>query len=172
MDWLEKTKCNRDECLRKYMSENGDISQWCGVIGDPVGEIKINSKECPLRCVKYFCYQTGKIVKKHKYVHWISTEKINESYRKLYNVPRDIKFSGLSKDGNDKSKKEWDFSAKHENTKNIVCPHCDYEIKDWYEYIGNNEDNIVVDCPDCDKGFNVKVEYSVSFTTSIEIDED
>lgn len=171
MDWLEKTRCNRDECLRKFKADDGEISSWCGVIGDEVKDIKINSKECPLRCTKYFCYQTRKIVKKHKHVYWVDKDKFDDNYRKLYNIPKDIKFSGLSKDGNVKGKKEWDFSCKHENTSNIVCPHCDYEIEDWYEYVNDGDTDIDIECHNCNEEFNVQVEYSVSFTTSVKKDD-
>ena len=157
-------KCNVDKCLRKYKSPNTGISPWCGVVGDKLDIIQPNTKKCPLYCDKFFCYETGKIIKKHDDTYWVNDDLMEDSYKELYKIKaKDVKFSGLSKAGNEKQKHEYN----HSNTSHIICPYCDYEIYDVWDYIDSSYDDYKnIDCPECEKEFEVSIHREVTFSTN------
>ena len=163
---LADTECNVDKCLRKYKnSSTGEISRWCGVVSDKALEkIQPNNKKCPLYCDKFFCYQTEKITRKHENVYWISDEPMSDDYRKTYEIKaKDVKFSGLSKEGEEIR----DNIYRHSNTKNIICPYCDHEINDVWECIDSSyNDYENIECPECEREFEVSIHREVTFSTS------
>ena len=169
MSRFDDTRCNIDKCLRKYKGGDGNISAWCGVVGkEALASIKPCSKDCPLYCDKFFCFQTRKIVKNHENTYWISNELMDDNYRDLYEINAlDVKFSGLSKDGNADLDKQREFEDKHHGTQNIVCPYCDYEIDDVWDYITNEySDNVDAQCPECDREFQATIHREITFSTS------
>jgi hypothetical protein len=51
----------------------------------------------------------------------------------------------------------------------IVCPHCDFEDKDWHEYVDPTvmDDEFTLDCSACEKPLHVIMETTVTFTTEL-----
>lgn len=158
-------ECNIDKCLRKYKDSNtGEISKWCGVTTQNEDVVTPNTKKCPLYCDKFFCYKTEKIIKGHDEKYWISDEEMDDEYKRIYKIKaKDVKFSGLSIIGN----KEQQHEYKHINQENIVCPYCDYNIEDVWNYIENSyNDYENIECPECEKEFEVSIHREVTFSTS------
>ena len=158
-------ECNVDKCLRKYKnSETGEISKWCGVTTKDEDVVAPNTKNCPLYCDKFFCYKTEKIIKGHDEKYWISDDEMNDDYRKTYNIKaRDVKFSGLSKTGNEIQYNE----LRYLNQETIVCPYCDYKIEDVWDYIDSSySDYENVECPECEKEFEVSIHREITFSTN------
>jgi len=160
-------ECNVNECFRKYKdTKTGEISRWCGVFGDAINMITPNSKECSLYCDKFFCYRTRQIIEDHDEKYWISDEEMDEDYRRIYEIEdKDVKFSGLSKAGNEDQERE----RKYCNQDNIVCPYCDYEIEDVWDCIRDNgcddDDCGVIECEQCEKEFEVTIHKEITFST-------
>lgn len=48
-------------------------------------------------------------------------------------------------------------------TDEIICPHCAYEFDCSYEL--HDQDGGEVECPECNKSFELSVDYSVTYTT-------
>lgn len=169
MSRLDDTRCDIDKCLRKYKDADGDISKWCGVVGkEALALIKPCSKDCPLYCDKFFCFQTKGIVRKHENTYWISNELMDDNYKDLYEITApDVKFSGLSKDGNTNLSKQREFEDKHHGTHNIVCPYCDHEIDDVWDYIDSGYDDYAdVECPQCGREFQATIHREITFSTN------
>lgn len=170
MGYLDNYACNRDECLRKFKSEKTGISEWCGVVGDKLEEIKPNSNDCPLFCDSFFCYKTKEIIKKHEDTYWICDTVMSDEYKETYGVESiNAEFSGLSKKGHEKSDEEFKFRKTHHCTNNIVCPYCDYEIIEWWNYIYLDSDKEFcnTECPECGHEFRVEINNSITFTTDL-----
>lgn len=50
----------------------------------------------------------------------------------------------------------------------IICPHCKHEYEDWQNYgieTDDMEGNFNMVCEECEKEFNCKFEFVVTFTT-------
>lgn len=57
------------------------------------------------------------------------------------------------------------MSKYHDNTE-IVCPHCDCEFSESYEYIDMlNLEDIEVECEACSEEFILDVEVTVTYST-------
>lgn len=169
MSRLDDTRCDIDKCLRKYKGADGDISKWCGVVGkEALALIKPRSKDCPLYCDKFFCFQTKGIVRKHENTYWISNELMDDNYKDLYEITApDVKFSGLSKDGNTNLSEQREFEDKHHGTRNIICPYCDHEIDDVWDYIDSSyNDYADVECPQCGREFQATIHREITFSTN------
>ena len=52
---------------------------------------------------------------------------------------------------------------KHDSENNIMCPYCDWEDNDSWEF---DDDEGIVTCGNCEKEFNVSRDISVSYSTS------
>lgn len=50
--------------------------------------------------------------------------------------------------------------------KDIICPHCDHEFQDSWEFIETDLDKI--NCESCGAAFYLQVETEVKYTTSKE----
>lgn len=50
-----------------------------------------------------------------------------------------------------------------EYTQEIVCPYCEYEFGDSWEYDGR--DGRKTNCPECDKTFHLTVNIEVTYST-------
>lgn len=63
---------------------------------------------------------------------------------------------------------------KYFSNSNIVCPHCDYKMEDWWDYGIKIEDGheTSMDCSSCEKLVYIKVNSAVTFTTAKEELED
>ena len=169
MSRLDDTRCDIDTCLRKYEGADGDISKCCGVVGkEALALIKPCSKDCPLYCDKFFCFQTKRIVRKHENTCWISNKLMDDNYKDLYEITApDVKFSGLSKDGNTNLSKQLEFENKHHGTRNIVCPYCDHEISGVWDYIDSGyNDYADVECPQCGREFQATIHREITFSTN------
>lgn len=49
---------------------------------------------------------------------------------------------------------------------NAVCPHCDYEDRDSWEWARENFQQGAVDCGNCGKEFYLKVQHEITYTTA------
>jgi protein-arginine kinase activator protein McsA len=49
----------------------------------------------------------------------------------------------------------------HEDTDEIVCPHCGFKFGNSWEYQSGT-----VECGDCKREFHCEVDYTVTYTTS------
>jgi transcription elongation factor Elf1 len=52
---------------------------------------------------------------------------------------------------------------EHKYEKNIICPYCDHEDENSWEF---QEDSAIHACGNCEKEFNVTREIEVTYTTS------
>lgn len=169
MSRLDDTRCDIDKCLRKYKCADGAISKWCGVVEkEALALIKPCSEDCPLYCDKFFCFHTRVIVRKHENTCWISNELMNNHDRDVYGIKAsDVKFGGLSKDGRTSLREQREFEDKHHGTQNIVCPYCDHENDDVWDYIDSGyNDYEDVECPQCGREFQVTIHREITFSTN------
>lgn len=169
MSRLDDTRCDIDKCLRKYKCADGAISKWCGVVEkEALALIKPCSEDCPLYCDKFFCFHTGVIVRNHENTCWISNELMGDNDKNLYGIKAsDVKFGGLSKDGRTSLREQREFEDKHHGTQNIVCPYCDHENDDVWDYIDSGyNDYEDVECPQCGREFQVTIHREITFSTN------
>ena len=50
-----------------------------------------------------------------------------------------------------------------EYEKDIICPYCNYEFSDSWEY--NDEGDKEIECGECEKEFTLSVEFDVTYST-------
>lgn len=48
----------------------------------------------------------------------------------------------------------------------VVCPYCEYEFSDSWEFAQHSTDNQEVECPTCYHEFNLYCDVEVKYTTS------
>lgn len=57
-------------------------------------------------------------------------------------------------------------SDNHEDTTDVVCPHCGYIDREWFEGYDISDGSVGThECMDCSKPFKLHVSISVNFTT-------
>lgn len=52
----------------------------------------------------------------------------------------------------------------HKYTKDIMCPYCNHEVSDSYEYNDYSDENI--ECPECGEEFYLEVYTEINYSTS------
>ena len=50
--------------------------------------------------------------------------------------------------------------------KKPTCPYCDEEIDEWWEFVNMDEECQEIDCPFCEKTYNVNVMQEIDFTST------
>jgi DNA-directed RNA polymerase subunit RPC12/RpoP len=59
----------------------------------------------------------------------------------------------------------------HEYTREPVCPHCGHKMRDAWELGSSDGEENTVECGKCDKEYVVITHISVSYSTSIVLDD-
>ena len=55
------------------------------------------------------------------------------------------------------------MEINHENTSEIICPYCGYELADSFEF---SDDSFEINCYDCENTFSVERNIEVTYSTS------
>lgn len=161
---MELSKCNVAKCLRRdkvWGLEYCDAESFAKYKN--LDEIIPDSKKCPFYCSKFKDYKTGKIVKKFEDTGFISMYVCTDEEREMYKIPKDIKFTGLSKEGHDIMENQRDARDKYDRKSEIICPFCDNKIIDTFS--GDNFTNNA-ECINCGSKITVHVVTRKEYYTS------
>lgn len=50
-------------------------------------------------------------------------------------------------------------------TKELICPYCNYEYSDSWEYQDAQDKDVQTQCPECEKNFIYSTDYDITFSS-------
>ena len=131
--------------------------QWCWVNGCD----KCNGKEEAyggyIRCDKHdVCCTCGILRSQLKEIPWghVRGFQCKPCVQKQHNIE---KAEALAKMG---EYNEWDY----ENIDELKCPYCDFEMDEWWEHLGDEREEAIIECLRCDNKFKATYATIPRFT--------
>jgi DNA-directed RNA polymerase subunit RPC12/RpoP len=134
---------------------NSKASEFCNIVSEENrAKVIPNSTNCPFYLNQFTCYETGEIITKHEDVYWVPDKPDSDGI-----------WRGLSIRGHKKQERKHKFEKEHVDTDNMVCPYCNHELSDSYDYELDEYNDNEVECPHCGQTFIATKDVTVTYSS-------